>query len=317
MSVLPSTIKPAGPVLIVGAGGGFDFMCGLPIAFELEEARVEVILGNYSFTDLSNVEGAQPIAEGCLRVDADSYLSSGDYFPEKFYCEWHRERRGCDTFVYCFSRQGVQPLLRQYEALIAKHSIDTVICIDGGVDGIFRGDEHDLGTPSMDSISVIATSLCKARSRIYCCTAFGTEGAEGKVSHAQALNRMSDLLRKGSSLGVGMALSHTGLGKQFRDAAETTFSKMPPIKRSIVVSTILASMSGRFGPTRVTQKTSFHEPWISPLQSLFWYFDAEPVARMKLFYEAAVQSKTVADVSSAIDQERKNVDIKGYESIPI
>ena len=317
MSLLPSVISIKGPVLIAGAGGGFDFFCGLPIVLELEEAGHEVFLANYSFTDLFAVEQAHKMADNFFQVDADSFLSEGDYFPEKLLCRWYREVRNKDVAIYCFGRQGVAPLLEHYNWIIEKHQIDTVICIDGGVDGIFRGDEHDLGTPSMDSISVITTSLCNARQKIYCCTAFGSEGAEGKVSHAQALARMADLTRVGASLGVGQVLPQTEIGRTFIDAAESVFSWLPSIKRSIIVSTILASMNGRFGRTSVTAKTRERKPWISPLQSLYWYFDANAVAKMKLFYNEVIASTTVAEVVEAIEKLREEQGTKSYEEIPI
>ncbi len=44
--------------------------------------------------------------------------------------------------------------------------------VDGGVDGIFRGDEYDLGTPSMDSISIISSSLTITYNHKYPTTAY-------------------------------------------------------------------------------------------------------------------------------------------------
>ena len=36
MSIVPFDISPDANVLVVGAGGGCDFICGLPIVLELE-----------------------------------------------------------------------------------------------------------------------------------------------------------------------------------------------------------------------------------------------------------------------------------------
>ena len=215
------------------------------------------------------------------------------------------------------ARQGVRPTLDSYNYLITQLGIDVVMCIDGGVDGIFRGDEHDLGTPSMDSISIIATSLCKASLKIYSCTAFGTEGAESRVSHAQALNRMSDLTQQGAMLGVGLILKNSSAGGGFVDAANFIFDRLPPLHRSTIVSTILAAMEGHYGRTTVNEKTRERQPWISPLTALVWYFDANMVAQMKLFYEQAKESSTVEEVASAIEVVRQQINIKPFEAIPL
>jgi hypothetical protein len=169
----------------------------------------------------------------------------------------------------------------------------------------------------MDSISVMATSLCQARQRIYACTAFGTEGAEGKVSHAQALARMADLVRADAMLGVGATIRKSEVGRDFLDAVETVFRWLPPLRRSIVVSTLQAAVLGAYGHTVVHEKTRQQPPWVSPLTALIWYFEADAVARLKLFYESSLGSTTVHEVADAIEQARNQTSIQPYQAIPI
>jgi len=164
---------------------------------------------------------------------------------------------------------------------------------------------------------VMATSLCRACQKIYACTAFGTEGSEGKVSHAQALARMADLVRADALLGVGTTIRKSEVGRDFLDAVETIFCWLPPLRRSIVVGTLQAAMLGAYGPTVVHEKTRQQPPWVSPLTSLIWYFEADAVARLKLFYESSLGSTTVEDVADAVDQARRRSGVKPYESIPI
>ena len=54
MTMLPLDLQKNETVLIAGAGGGFDFLCGLPIALELEALGHSVHFANYSFTNLTN-----------------------------------------------------------------------------------------------------------------------------------------------------------------------------------------------------------------------------------------------------------------------
>lgn len=317
VSTFPISLPEECQVLIVGAGGGFDFLCGLPIALELEAQGHTVHFANYSFTNLQNVRGGKWHSPHLLEITADCWLEAGDYFPEVLLAQWYRQSRGVERSIWCLAQAGVQPTLASYNALVQHLSIDTVICIDGGVDGIFRGDEFDLGTPSMDSISVLATHLCEAKSRIYACTAFGTEGAESQVSHAQALNRMADLTAQGAFLGVGTIRKNTEAGAEFLVAVESIFQKLSPVRRSIIVSTLLASVRGVYGKTVVHEKTHNSPPWISPLTSLIWYFEADAVAQMKLFYEEAKSSMNVVEVAAAIERVRGQCPIQPHEAIPI
>lgn len=316
MRVFPIDLPAGCPVLVTGAGGGFDFVCGLPIALELEDRGHPVHLGSYSFSDLSAVQDGHWPNEHLLEVTADSALDS-DYFPERDVAAWYRERRGRDMSVFCFKKQAVGPTRDSYRWLVDQLGIGAVVCVDGGIDGIFRGDEADLGTPSMDSVSVIATHLSGAPHRIYATTAFGIEGAEGKVSHAQALQRMAELLKMDAGLGVGQVLKQTEVGRSFLDAVEFVFARMSPLRRSIIVSALRAAMQGAFGRTSVHPKTEERPPWISPLTSLFWYFEADAVSRIKLFYQDALDAPSLWEISKSIDRLRDEGDVKPFEPIPI
>jgi hypothetical protein len=317
MTVFPIELQAKQRVLVAGAGGGYDIFCGLPIALELESKGHDVFWANYSFTTLGEVEGGRWHNDHLLEVSASCSLRHGDYFPERLLSAWYAKHRGDSRPIYCFRRGGVIPTLRSYNQIVENHKIDTVICIDGGVDGIFRGDETDMGTPSMDSISVISTANCNAEKKYYACTAFGTEGAEGTVSHAQALNRMAELSAKNAFLGVGVVLQHDEVGRTFLEAVRFVFDQVSPVRRSIILSTMVAAMSGKFGHVSVHEKTNDTPPWLSPLTTLYWYFDADAVARLKLFYQEVLQSESVSDVNKAIEDARKREGITPYESIPI
>ncbi|MGB5617033.1 MAG: DUF1152 domain-containing protein [Desulfobacterales bacterium] len=316
MSIVPFAPPNEGAVLVAGAGGGYDFLCGLPIIIELEKRGREVLIANYSFSNLTAIKKAKWHRESLLEINADSVLEGSDYFPESFLSKWYRSRN-VEKPIWCFPRVGVTPILDAYNYLIDKFNITTVFCVDGGVDGIFRGDEYDLGTPSMDSISVIAVSMSKAPLSIYVCTAFGTEGAEGKVSHAQALNRMADLIREGALLGVSIINGSDTTGQDFSHAVRYIFSQTDPIRRSVIISTLMASIEGNYGRISVHPKTEERKPWISPLTSLVWYFQAKHVAKMKYFYEKSKNTRSVTEVAEAIEGIRKERPIEPYEDIPI
>ncbi len=317
MNILPTDVLFQENVMVVGAGGGFDFVCGLPILLELENRGCSAIIGNYSFTNLTSVTRAELHTAHLLKVNADSIQVNNGYFPEKHLSAWYRKEKRIEKDVWCFSMMGVVPTLESYNYLIDKFNIDTVICVDGGVDGIFRGDEFDLGTPSMDAISVIATSLCKAKNKYYVCTAFGIEGSESRVSHAQVLNRMADLIKVDALLGVSVLTANSDIGKSFLSATQFIFRNMNPNEQSTIVSSIAESIRGGYGYSSVNGKTQERQVWISPLTALYWFFSAKEVAEIKLFYNQALSSQTVGEVGSAIESLRNKIGVKPHETIPV
>ncbi|WP_218001040.1 hypothetical protein [Nocardia aobensis] len=58
-------------ILIAGAGGGFDLLSGLPIAFALHEHLETIFLSNLTFTPITRTD-ARPVAAGVFEVDADT-----------------------------------------------------------------------------------------------------------------------------------------------------------------------------------------------------------------------------------------------------
>ena len=316
MPIFPLDLPPASPVLLIGVGGGFDCLCGLPLAFELEARGHPVHLANYSFTDLAQITPAAWPSPSLLRVTADSRHASGGYFPEGHLAAWYRQAKDADRPVWCLDRQGVRPTLAAYNYLVDTLRIDTVIAIDGGVDGLLRGDEHDLGTPSMDAISIMAAALCRARQKIYVSTAFGIDGAESGLSHAQVLHRMADLLRQGALLGVSTVLKDTPEARDFQAAVDFVHRRMAPHQTSTIVSALLAAIGGGFGRVAVNAKTAERPPWLSPLTALYWYFQAEAVAYLKLYRAALRETDTVPEVSAAIEQARQAAGVQPFEPIP-
>lgn len=318
MTVVPFALPPDARVLVAGAGGGFDFLCGLPLALELEGREHQVHLASYSFTRLQDVQGARRHGPNLLEVGADATLDGDPYFPERDLALWYRERLGAERSVWCLGCEAVPATRDAYRELVDRLGIDVVFCVDGGVDGLFRGDEADLATSTMDSVSVIAASLSGARGKYYVCTAFGVEGAEtGTVSHAHALERMSELAAKNAMRGVGTVLKRSSVGKYFLDAASFIDSRLPDVRRSIVVSSIAAAMRGAHGRTSVTEKTRERPPWLSALTPLYWYFEAKAVARSKLFYADVKELETLQQVGDAIEECRRQNGVKPFEPIPI
>lgn len=169
----------------------------------------------------------------------------------------------------------------------------------------------------MDAVSVIATHRSNAKEKYYVCTAFGIEGSESGVSHAQVLQRMADLTRKNAFLGVSALSASSEVGQDFLSAAQYIFRKMKPSEKSTIVSSIYEAICGGFGFTAVNAKTQERKVWISPLTSLYWFFTAKEVAEMKLFYNQVLSAQTVVEVNAAIEAIRSKMSVLPHETIPL
>ncbi|MBX9723176.1 MAG: DUF1152 domain-containing protein [Candidatus Obscuribacterales bacterium] len=131
---LPFSLPANSRVLVTGAGGGFDVFCALPVALQLKENGHEVHLGS------------------------DSTLAKGDYFPELQLSRWWERTFAEKKAIWCYSRIGLRTLSQIFQQLQTALNLDAIVVLDGGIDGLFKGNEFDLATPSMDAISIIAAS---------------------------------------------------------------------------------------------------------------------------------------------------------------
>ena len=72
--------------LIAGAGGGYDFVHGIPLYLHITETlKKEAILANFSFTQLDKSQ-SQEVCHGTYKITPQS--ASLHYFPEKLVSQW-------------------------------------------------------------------------------------------------------------------------------------------------------------------------------------------------------------------------------------
>lgn len=314
---LPFDLPPGSRVLVAGAGGGFDIVCAVPVAIALRAAGHAVHLGSYSFTDLARVPGATRPRPALYRIDGGCAAPPDGYCPEAELARWWNECLGEPSVVWCFDRQGVRPVAEAYAHLRSALDLDAVLVLDGGVDGLFRGDEWELATPSMDAVSILAAASLSDCAGVYAFTAFGTEGRAYEVRHADALERMADLTGGGALLGCAAAAPGSAAGSSFRDALDAVHFALPDVRRSIIACSIAAAMDGAFGETVVTSKTAESPVWVSPLTLLYWFFDLAAVAAAKPYRDEVLGTDRVQDVADAIQRFRDGAPRPVRRDIPI
>lgn len=285
---LPMLDRLAGckSILIAGAGGGFDVFAGLPIYFTLRDLGYTVHLANYSFCDFVIAHAfSQPVVlhDGLVigaRPPVDAPLP---YYAEGYLSRWFQEVRHEDVTVWMFAKTGVEPLVEGYAALTQHLGTDALILVDGGVDSIMRGDEAGPGTLLEDSISLAAANTLDLPVKLLACLGFGTE-VEEQVCHHHALENIAALAKAGGFLGSCALTPQMSAFQQFEAACRYTWEQPAHVK-SHITTRVIPAVHGEFGDYHMypDQRDLRHTfVLISPLMSLYWFFDAQAVIERNL-----------------------------------
>ena len=309
-------LEPARRVLIAGAGGGFDLFSGLPLYFALRAAGKEAFLANLSFSSL-RPDAGRHLTPTLVEVTAES-IGSEYYFPEKHLSQWFADQ-GQSVSIYCFHRTGAAPIARSYAALVAELQTDTVILVDGGTDSLMRGDEQGLGTPQEDMASIAAVAALdesRVLRKMLVCLGFGVDAYHG-VCHAHVLEAIADLSASGGYLGALSLTLDMPEARQFR-AAVNYVQQRTPDRESIVCSSIVSALEGRFGNHHATERTSGSELFINPLMSLYWCFRLKAVARRILYLDRIVHTEEYYELTRAIKQfQVETVTVRARRELPM
>ena len=131
-----------------------------------------------------------------------------------------------------------------------------------GIDTIPKGDETSLGTPEEDLASLAAIELLSGPVKVLACVGLGTEIRDG-ISHAQVLERISELTRSQGYLGAEALLEQTGACQKYIEALEYVLGHQERQRKSHVQTTFVQGIKGRFGGVGPYI-------WYSPLLNLYW-----------------------------------------------
>lgn len=296
-------------VLIAGAGGGYDIFAGLPIYFTLREAGKTVHLANYSFSEiaLANVVDALDVllpdllaaARGRMRINLP-------YYPEGFLAQWFREVRGEEVPVWMFGRPGVLPLTMAYTKLIDHlGGVDALILVDGGVDSLMRGDEVGAGTLLEDTITLTAVEALDIPVKVLACIGFGTE-VEEAVDHRNALENMAALAAAGAFYG-SCALTVQMPVFQLYEAACRYAWEQPDSQKSHISTRIIPAVHGKFGDYHMYPTDRELGVFISPLMTLYWFYDAAGVLKRSLIADVIRDALTHNEAFSAVMRWRQTL----------
>jgi hypothetical protein len=300
-------------ILIAGIGGGFDLFCGLPLYFHLRDHGYQVHLANYSFSDIQNFTGGTRLTGTLVGVTAD-YQLPVVYFPELYLARWFETERQESVPIWAFHKTGVLHLQANYQRLIEHLQIDTILLIDGGIDSLARGDEAEPGTFVEDTVSMAALADLPAEiTRILVCIGFG---AEREITHAHILENVADLARRGAFLGA-CALTNAMPEYQAYEDAVMTAHQQPFQDPSVINASIISAVRGEYGNYHLTEKTHGSRLWISPLMTLYWFFDVPAVVAQHAVLPAIKETLSFQDAIRAALAARRRLSIRRAGPIPL
>jgi hypothetical protein len=297
---LKDRLAGSSTILLAGAGGGFDVYAALPLYFALQALGKTVYLANLSFSTIYASNGKR-LGPALVQVDARTTYQTR-YFPEILLAQWFHTERNEEISVFCLDRTGAAPVIQGYAALCERLKPDALVLVDGGTDTLMRGDEPGLGTPQEDAVSLAAAQAVDVPTKLLVCIGFGIDTHHG-VCHAYFLEAVAELSRGGAFLGAWSVLPDMPEGAAYRSAVEFATNAMFN-HPSIVNTSIVAAMDGRFGDYHPTFRTEGSELFINPLMALYWSFELNAVAERNLYLSEIRSTESYSDLSLAIERFR-------------
>lgn len=188
--------------------------------------------------------------------------------------------------------------------------IDALILLDGGVDSLMIGDETVAGTLLEDTISLTAVQSIDIPVKILACLGFG---AELEVAHNNALANMATLVNQGAFLGACALTKEMPVYTKY-EAASRYVWEQPSHAKSHINMRVVSAVQGEFGNYHIYDDYVPRPVYVSPLMSLYWFFDATAVIERSLLADYIRHTQTIDEAFSATIQFRKMMLEKARQS---
>jgi hypothetical protein len=147
-----------------------------------------------------------------------------------------------------------------------------------------------------DSITLAAVDTLKhIPTKILACIGFGTE-VEEKVCHYNALQNMAALAKQGAFLGSCALTPQMDVFQKFEAACRYVWEQ-PEHPKSHISTRIIPAVRGEFGDYQMypPERSYLVSVCVSPLMSLYWFFDANAVIRNSFLIPRLGATETTAD----------------------
>jgi len=300
-------------LLIAGMGGGYDVFCGLPIYFELQKHGINAHLANFSFSDIESIDFGFRLTKTLVGITSKAKRVF-PYFPELHLANWFKEKRNEEITVWCFHKTGAAPLTENYKFLAEHLSLDGILLVDGGVDSLVRGDEAEMGTAIEDLTSLYAVNqLSNVPTRLLVCIGFG---AEQNLTHAHIFENIASLTKAGGFLGACSLIPQMETYQAY-DEAVTYVQSNEFQDPSVINSSIVSAVRGNFGDYHLTEKTKRSHLWISPLMSIYWFFDFDCVVKQNMLLPEIEGTMLFRDALYRIIAKAERISRRPDSKIPL
>jgi len=310
--------------LIIGIGGGYDLLSGIPMYYELKNlikargSSGSVSIANLSFVrDLrSKAKLGRWVTPVCVEVSYKLYLDNGEEkffaeskgYPANYFPEWHlskwfweKDKKVVPVFTFDLYQCTVASLTTAMTAIVNERRIDTMILCDSGVDSLLKHDERQLGTVGEDLMSILAARSTPCAHKYLMTLGLGTEGG---ISEDNFYENWAEVQRLGGFLGsLGF---HPGMPscQLYIDAWRACVPENTTINTSIVYC-----MMGAYGthyPPECSRLCGF---FAKPLAAMACFFDLNVVCKFKLFMHELSKATTLANVQNTMGSVRKKANL--------
>jgi len=301
-------VSPCQNLLIAGMGGGFDIFCGLPIYFELFDKIPYIHLANLTFSNvifsqITNLKNRIILSDTLVGITANTE-NLQIYFPEFYLSQYFQEKLNQKITIWCFKITGVNPLLKNYQILINHLGIDGILLIDGGVDSLILGDEKEKGTFIEDLISLAAVAqLHDISTRLIGSLGFG---AERDITYPHILENIAHFTKENAFLGTCSLVKTMDVYQKYKEIVLFT-QQQKGQDSSVINSSIISSVEGEYGDYHLTSKTKGSELFISPLMSIYWFFELTKLAEFNLYLDSIKETETMNDVFKCLVQKNRTI----------
>lgn len=325
-------------VLFYGCGGGFDFVHTMLLYPILKAARKEVIIVSNSFLNPHHYPkspGSDVFKDPLVRRVTGSMTQNGSYEPEVHICSFLDAEFPDDAphFVYaCNARSDtgtvnwtIKRMTQFLQQIVDKHDIDAAVTIDGGSDGLMRGDEAGLADCIEDATSLGACAALNVRSgvRLLISAGFGTDRWNG-ISDASSLRAVAELTNAGGFRG-SFSLEPSGPPARFyHRCLQHIYARQST--RLLVSYGIMNAVHGAYGVAQHPDLKDLEDPsreWSGftwPLAAILWAFDATVAAQRSMLCTWLADVETTVGLtpydSKFLEQKRRDLTAQGLKLKP-
>jgi len=294
---IPDCFSKARRILFAGVGGGFDIFTAIPLWVQLEDK--EFVFSNYN---------------GYVR----KLTKPPDSYPEKRLYDI-LQKNEYEIPFYVLPKVGVKSYEAMYAEIVKENDIDTIIAVDGGVDSLMRGNEEGAGTILEDFANLIAIDKIPV-DKFLVCSGFGSE-LEEDVCHHHVLENIALLCENGGFLGSCSLLKGTKEFEIYKEMCEWVWSEG---RKSHIQTKVISAVEGVFGNNNLYEGVEANilgnteaKNYITPLTSMYWFFDLHKVMLQNVLYDALSKTATATDLLMVYRQSIDTVKKRARMGLPL